>query len=117
MLTNQAGWSQLNGKKSPGRASHQWFPLRRRVDGRGKSTTLNTYEEEEEKESVSGMERQLAIDKVRAGQTGLNTKGDTDNKDNASELQIPEQSADSWQEAGGSSPFCCHFVEEGGENV
>lgn len=46
------------------------------------------------------MERQLDIDKVRAGQRGLNSMGDTDDKDNASELQVPGQSADSWQEAG-----------------
>lgn len=43
------------------------------------------------------MERQLNIEKVRAGQRGLNTVGDSANKDNASELQAPEQSADSWQ--------------------
>lgn len=62
------------------------------------------------------MERQLGIDKVRAGQRGLNTTGDTANKDNASELQVPEQSAGSWQEAGKSSPFCCLCMEEGGKN-
>lgn len=63
------------------------------------------------------MERQLNIDKVRAGQRGLNTMGDAARKDNASELQVPEESADSWQEAGKFSPFCCHCMEEGGENL
>lgn len=62
------------------------------------------------------MERQLDLDKVRAGQRGLNTMDDAANKDNASELQVPE-SAESWQEAGKSSPFCCCCMEEGGDNL
>lgn len=58
------------------------------------------------------MERQLDIEKVRAGQRGLNTVSDAASKDNASELQALEQSADSWRVAGKSSPCCCHCMEE-----
>lgn len=39
--------------------------------------------------------------------------GDAANKESASEFQVPEQSAEGWQEAGKSSPSCCCGMAEG----
>lgn len=89
--------------------------MRGRVGARQKApSSVHSKEGGEGKQgSVAGMERQLGIDRVRAGQSRLNTMGDAANKESASELQVPEQSAEGWQEAGKSSPSCCCSMAEG----
>lgn len=37
---------------------------------------------------------------------------DAANKDSGSKLHVPKQSAESWQEAGNSSPSCCSCMAE-----
>lgn len=68
-------------------------------------------EDKENREVWLGWKDSWAL--TGSGQRRLSTMGDAANKENASELQVLEQSAEGWQEAGKSSPSCCCSMAEG----
>lgn len=86
-ITFRATWKEKPREGSPV-VTYTGLPSRRRVGGRGKAPSSMQSEkkkaEKAEKASVSGMERQPGTDKVRAGQGGLSTVGDTAREENAS---------------------------------